>query len=350
MGRIELQLTQPVYWACVAVIATAACARCVFRKDSGSLTPAVPPSEISRWRAVSRVLRSPMDAIGCALFPSCCSLCGSPLPQFSSAPICAACWAEVSLDQGSGCVRCGDSLDGSGSNSAAASLCRACRLAPPPFVKAVACGPYEGRMRALIHALKYDRLQAVAPGLGQMLAHAIQQVTAEGLTELLIVPVPLHRSKHVERGFNQSRLIAIEAIACARRQNPSCRLVLAPSTLMRLRSTESQAGLTPRQRRLNVRGAFGVSDPAAVAGRKVLLVDDILTTGATARAASRVLMEAGADAVWVATLARARRIDHSFDRAAHFDGTAAEHPIPINLAPDFRQRSGTMNSDNQPSF
>jgi ComF family protein len=205
-------------------------------------------------------------------------------------------------------------------------------------------------MRALIHALKYDRLQAAAPGLGQMLAHVIQQITAEGLTELLIVPVPLHRSKHVERGFNQSRLIAIEAIACARRQNPSCRLVHAPSTLMRLRSTESQAGLTPRQRRLNVRGAFGVSDPAAVAGRKVLLVDDILTTGATARAASRVLMEAGAEAVWVATLARARRIDHSFDRAAHFDGTAAEHPIPINLAPDFRQRSGTMNSDNQPSF
>jgi predicted amidophosphoribosyltransferase len=147
--------------------------------------------------------------------------------------------------------------------------------------------------------------------------------------------LPLHGSKRAERGFNQARLIAAEAIAFARRQNPECRLVLAPSTLMRLRSTASQAGLTPRQRRLNMRGAFGVSDPAAVAGRRVLLVDDILTTGATARAASRVLMEGGAEAVWVATLARAQRIEHTFDRAALFDGTAAEHPIPINLAYDF---------------
>jgi ComF family protein len=205
-------------------------------------------------------------------------------------------------------------------------------------------------MRELIHALKYDRLLAVAPRLGPLLAGAIQQIIHEGPTELLVVPVPIHRSKHGEHGFNQARLIAAEAIAFARRQNPGCSLVLAPSTLMRLRPTESQAGLTPRQRRLNVRGAFGVSDPAAVAGRHNLLVDDILTTGATARAASRALMEAGAQAVWVATLARARRIDHSFDRAAHFDRTAAEHPIPINLAHDFHRERGTMNSDNQPSF
>lgn len=205
-------------------------------------------------------------------------------------------------------------------------------------------------MRELIHALKYDRLHAVAPRLGQLLAQSIEQITAADPTELLVVPVPLHRSKHGERGFNQARLIAAAAITFARRQNPGCGLVLAPITLMRLLSTESQAGLTPRQRRLNVRGAFGVSDPAAVMGRQVLLVGDILTTGATARAASRVLMEAGAEAVWVATLARARRIDHSFERAAHFDRSAAEHPIPVNLAHDFRQQRGTMNSDNQPSF
>jgi len=72
--------------------------------------------------------------------------------------------------------------------------------------------------------------------------------------------------------------------------------------------------------------------------------------GATARAASRVLIEAGAKAVWVAALARARRIDHSFDRAAHFDRTAAEHPIPIELVPDFRHQRATMNADNQPSI
>ena len=94
---------------------------------------------------------------------------------------------------------------------------------------------------------------------------------------------------------------------CAR-AIPEWKLTLASSTLMRLRATESQAGLTPRQRRLNVRGAFSVSDPAAVAGKHILLVDDIFTTGATARAASQALLRAGAATVWVATLARARRI------------------------------------------
>ena len=108
-----------------------------------------------------------------------------------------------------------------------------------------------------------------------------------------------------------------------RKSHPAWQLTLAPTTLMRLRATESQAGLTPRQRRLNVRGAFRVSDPSAVAGKHILLVDDILTTGATARAAAQALMKAGAASVWVATLARARRIHlnnaqvRSFESSPH---------------------------------
>src|ERR1035437_9471829 len=95
--------------------------RCVFRRDSGSLTFDVPPSETSRWRAVARVLRSPMDSLSCALLPSSCALCGYSL----DAP-----------------VQAGPSSSG---------LCKTCRLAPPPFVRAVAYGPYEGRMRVAIH-------------------------------------------------------------------------------------------------------------------------------------------------------------------------------------------------------
>jgi ComF family protein len=223
-------------------------------------------------------------------------------------------------------------------------------MAPPPFVKAVASGPYEGRMRELIHALKYDRLHAVAPGLGELLAVTIAQIAADGPAELLVVPIPLHRAKFAERGFNQAGLVAAEAIAFARRKSLACRLELAPHTLKRLRPTESQAGLTPRQRRLNLRGAFGVSNPAAIAGRNVLLVDDILTTGATARAASRVLMDAGAQAVWVATLARARRIEPFFDRAALIARSAAKDSPPTNLAHDIRHEGATMNADHQPSF
>ena len=186
-------------------------------------------------------------------------------------------------------------------------LCRACRLAPPPFVRAVSYGVYQGRMREAIHALKYDHLHPAAEGLGGMLAEAIAQLAGEAPAEVLVIPVPLHRSKFAQRGFNQSRSLAVQALQFLRRTHPQWRLTLAPSTLMRLRATDTQAGLTPRQRRLNVRGAFSVSDPSLVAAQHILLIDDILTTGATARAAAQTLLKAGAASVWVATLARAQR-------------------------------------------
>ncbi len=162
-------------------------------------------------------------------------------------------------------------------------------------------------MRQAIHVLKYDRLHPAAKMLGGMLAEAIATLAGEAPAEMLVVPVPLHRSKYAQRGFNQSRSLAAEALQVLRRTHPDWRLTLAPSTLMRLRATDSQAGLTTRQRRLNVRGAFSVSDPSFVMAKHVLLVDDILTTGATARAAAQTLHQAGAASVWVATLARAQR-------------------------------------------
>ncbi|HLI03600.1 MAG TPA: phosphoribosyltransferase family protein [Terracidiphilus sp.] len=164
-------------------------------------------------------------------------------------------------------------------------------------------------MKQAIHALKYEGLRPAARPLGRMLARAIAQLAAEAPAEMLVVPIPLHRSKLARRGFNQARSLAREALLALRRTHPQWRLSLAPTTLMRLRPTESQAGLTPRQRRLNVKGAFSVSDPAAVTMKHVLLVDDILTTGATARAAADAVRRAGAASVYVATLARARRAD-----------------------------------------
>jgi ComF family protein len=160
-------------------------------------------------------------------------------------------------------------------------------------------------MKAAIHALKYDRLHAASRPLGRMLAEAIAQLAAEAPGEMLVIPVPLHRSKFADRGFNQARSLAVAALAALRKTHPEWRLTLASSTLMRLRATESQAGLNPRERRMNVRGAFTVSDPAAVTLKHILLIDDIFTTGATARAAAQALNQAGAASVWVATLARA---------------------------------------------
>jgi ComF family protein len=181
-------------------------------------------------------------------------------------------------------------------------------LAPPLFAKAVAYGAYQGRMKEAVHALKYDRLHPAARGLGRMLAEAIAKLAGQAPAEMLVIPIPLHRTKLAQRGFNQARSLAREALGFLGKSHPEWRLTLAASTLMRLRATESQAGLTPRQRRLNVRGAFSVSDPSKVTMQNVLLVDDILTTGATARAAAQALLEAGAASVWVATLARAHRM------------------------------------------
>jgi ComF family protein len=188
-------------------------------------------------------------------------------------------------------------------------------------------------MREAIHALKYDRLHPAATGLGRMLAAAIAQLSGVAPAEMLVIPVPLHPSKRAQRGFNQSRSLAVRALAFLRKSHPQWRLTLASSTLLRQRATESQAGLTPRQRRQNVRGAFLVSDPARVTAPHVLFVDDILTTGATARAAARALIAAGAASVWVATLARAQRVT-GLSSTSVYEDMEEEEPLAGTSAAD----------------
>ena len=223
-------------------------------------------------------------------------------------------------------------------------------MAPPQFERAVAYGPYQERMKAAIHALKYDRLHRSAHGLGRMLAQAIAQLADEAPAEMLVVPVPLHRSKRAQRGFNQARSLAAAALDELHKTHPAWRLTLASTTLMRHRATDSQAGLTPRQRRINVRGAFAVSDPAAVSGKHILVIDDIYTTGATARASAQTLIEAGDASVSVSTLARAgRKRDGRRKDSAHFypevdDGEAGRLP-----AASVEQES-MVSSHEQPPF
>ena len=297
-----------------------------------------------------------MEALSCALLPASCALCDCPLPHLSSVPICDACWTEIPVQGGNSCMRCGDTLDAPAPDAKNSALCRICRMAPPLFVRAVAYGPYEARMKEAIHALKYDGLRPASRVLGGFLAQAIAQLAKDAPAEMLVVPVPLHRSKQAERGFNQARLLAAHALETLRRIYPEWRLILAPDTLMRLRPTDSQAGLTPRQRRLNVRGAFQVSDPAAVKGKHVLVVDDILTTGATARAAAKALNNAGAESVWVATLARARRINPigigsvaQYNAAASRQDAVEDYRIPGNT-PASLIETASMHSPDQPSF
>ena len=222
-------------------------------------------------------------------------------------------------------------------------------MAPPPFVRAVSYGPYEGRMREAIHALKYQGLIPVARGLSQMLAAAIGQLVTDAPPEMLVIPVPLHRSKFSQRGFNQARLIACHALTALRETHPALRLRLASATVVRQRATESQAGLTPRQRRQNVRGAFVVPNPDVVTARNVLVIDDIMTTGATVRSVAQVLLRAGAANVWVATLSRASQAMDSHAAAGPFVQDA-KPDIEAANGPAERERDVREWENSQPSF
>jgi ComF family protein len=185
-------------------------------------------------------------------------------------------------------------------------LCRNCRAVPPMFERAVAYAVYENEVREMIHLLKYEAMDGVAKLLGGRLAEAILTLRADAAKELVVVAVPLFLGKQRERGYNQAELLADVAIAELARIAPEWRLQRLSSVLERRRDTRSQFELNPKARRRNLQGAFGVNTSGLTPGCEVLLVDDIYTTGATARECARVLRKAGASKVWVATLARAQ--------------------------------------------
>jgi ComF family protein len=182
-------------------------------------------------------------------------------------------------------------------------------------------------MRSLLHLLKYEGLEPIAGKLGELLAAKVAALP--GLpAKMLVVPVPLYEGKRRERGFNQSELLARAFCSAMRRLLPAWKGELAPGILLRQRATQSQAGLTLHERRRNLRGVFSVPEPEDLRGHDVLLIDDIYTTGATARACSAALKKGGAASVWVATVARAQRHEIQFVSS----GIAAEVPMHEDVA------------------
>lgn len=213
--------------------------------------------------------------------------------------MCSDCTASIKPIEGTVCEVCGERIPDT-AHAVAETKCMLCRRARLPFARAMAYGSYNGALRGMIHLLKYESMLPASQSLASLLAPVMQELSELCEAEALVVPVPLYKGKQRQREFNQSELIARAAL----KHLPSAKLSLADSVLVRQRDTRSQTGLTRHQRRENMRGAFAVKDAALVAGRDIILVDDVLTTGTTAAECARVLRRAGAKKVYVATVAR----------------------------------------------
>lgn len=219
--------------------------------------------------------------------PGTCVLCDARIPRTQT--FCTGC--ETALPRLAWpCPQCAAPIEGTTTN---ALRCGACQKRPPAFSKVFALYGYAPPIDGLIRALKYHRRLELARILGEQLAQGLANAL-RGID--LVVPVPLHRARLHERGYNQS-------LELARPIAKHLRLPLDFDCLQRTRATAPQAGLTPAERRHNVRGAF-VATPT-VNKLKIAVVDDVMTTGHTANAVAQCLRKAGAKEVHVWVVARA---------------------------------------------
>ena len=193
------------------------------------------------------------------------------------------------------CLICGIPFAGVGEDH----ICGACQTHPPHFDYARAHLLYEGAGRDLIHAYKYRYKTHLRQPLGLLLLEGMEGFLRERAVELLI-PVPLHRPRLRIRGFNQAQLLC--AMVSERLSIP-----VLPDGLIRTRPTQPQVELSAADRRNNVKGAFAVKNPEKMQGKKILLLDDVMTTGSTVNECAAELKKCGATSVTVVTVARTAR-------------------------------------------
>jgi ComF family protein len=225
------------------------------------------------------------------VYPPTCIACGAATGEPHT--LCARCWSAVRFIERPYCERLGTPFE---VDLGVALLSPAAVADPPVFARARAVARYDDTARDLVHRLKYGDRPELARALGAMMARAGAELLIDAD---VIVPVPLHRARLWWRRFNQAMALAG---AVSRASGVPC----DPFLLARVKRTRSQVGLTRAQRGDNLQGAFRVPAGAKphVAGKRVLLVDDVVTTGATANACSRALLRAGAETVDVLSFAR----------------------------------------------
>lgn len=235
------------------------------------------------------------------LLPPRCPIC--PAASEGDGLFCASCFAALQFITAPRCPGCGVPFD---HDRGPGTRCAPCLAEPPPWAEARAAFVYAGPARDLVLGLKHGDRQHLA----RLMAPHMVRAAADWLgPDTVLVPVPLHRWRLWHRGFNQAALIA-QAVA---KQSGAD---LTVDALERAKPTPSTKGMRRAERQRNVRGAFRMASREAVRGRDVVLVDDVLTSGATASACTKLLLRAGARRVRVLTLARALRNEGLNDRTS----------------------------------
>jgi ComF family protein len=235
-------------------------------------------------------LRGLTDGLLAVLLAPLCAACRAPLDEPTRGPVCAGCWARVVPITPPVCEACGDPLPSWRVIGLAHARCARCRRRTSRVTRTRAIGAYDGPLRDIIHALKYERRRTLAVPL----AAAMRRHGADVLDGAdICVPVPLHTLRQYTRGFNQAQALA---------SHLGLPMVRA---LRRARRTPPQADLPEARRHANVRGAFKLRRRAEVKGLVVVLVDDVSTTGATLDACAAALLAAGAAEVRGLTAAKA---------------------------------------------
>jgi ComF family protein len=228
------------------------------------------------------------------LYPALCPVCDHGLDAGRRDPLCGDCFAAIERMEPPFCVTCGLPLPSFEPSASVLVLrCHACVAAAPPFVYARAAGAYAGVLRDALHALKFGGKRALARPLSVLMLEQCGDLLGPHVDAL--VPVPLARERERERGFNQAALLAGHLAAASG-------LPVKARWLTRRRGTRPQTELTAGERRTNVARAFAASPRAA--GAHIVLVDDIVTTGATTAECARTLRAAGARTVGILAVAR----------------------------------------------
>ncbi len=245
--------------------------------------------------AISRIGDSLLNLI----YPDECLVCGMPTSRLQDRGICNHCWDKVLQLRITGplCPSCG--LPFRSFEPGPGHLCGKCTVGLPPFSGARSFGWYSSELSRIIQGLKFEGRRDLASLLAPLLASTLLVWTGRQDVDL-IVPVPLHSRRKRERGYNQAALLG--RIVARTTGLPFCENLMA-----RVRHTPPQVGLSDAERVANLRHAFLCTAPATVKGARVLLIDDVMTTGSTVASASEALLDGGALRVFVLTLARAVR-------------------------------------------